>query len=58
MTKREKRELVKNILEVGEFKETTGTGIWKNNFYVMTRGNLVNIQYKNGKLFDVINYGR
>lgn len=57
MTK-QKRELAKIILEVGIFKETTGNGTWKNNFYVMPMGNLVNIQYKNGKMYDVINYGR
>ena len=53
-----KRELAKRILEVGKFEETTGNEVWKNNFYTMPIGNLVNIQYKNGKMFDVINYGR
>ncbi len=57
MTK-QKRELAKKILEVGTFKETTGTKVCKNNFYVMPMGELVNIQYKNGKMFDVINYGK
>ena len=53
-----KRELAKRILEVATFKETTGNDIYKNNFYMMPMGNLVNIQYKNGKIVDVINYGR
>ena len=53
-----KRELAKRILEVGTFKETTGNTIFQNNFYEMPMGNLVNIQYKNGKIVDVINYGR
>lgn len=53
-----KRELANKILEVGTFKETTGNDIWQNNFYIMPFGNLVNIQYKNGKMFDVINYGK
>lgn len=53
-----KREFAKRILEVGTFKETTGNDVYQNNFYTMPMGNLVNIQYKNGKMFDVINYGR
>ena len=53
-----KRELANKILEVGTFKETTGNDIWQNNFYIMPFGNLVNIQYKNGKMVDVINYGK
>ena len=57
MTKKEKKALAKRILEVGTFKETTGNTVYKNNFYTMPIGNLVNIQYKNGKLYDVINYG-
>lgn len=55
---RAKKELAKRILEVGTFKETTGNNIYQNNFYTMPMGNLINIQYKNGKMFDVINYGR
>jgi hypothetical protein len=55
---REKRELAKRILEIGTFQETTGSEVYKNNFYTMPMGNLVNIQYKNGKMYDVINYGR
>lgn len=55
---RAKRELAKRILEVGTFKETTGNAVYTNNFYTMPMGNLVNIQYKNGKMCDVINYGR
>lgn len=55
---RTKRELAKRILEVATFKETTGDASHQNNFYIMPMGNLVNIQYKNGKMVDVINYGR
>jgi hypothetical protein len=55
---REKRELAKRILEIGTFQETTGSEVYTNNFYTMPMGNLVNIQYKNGKMYDVINYGR
>lgn len=53
-----KRELARRILEIGAFKETTGNAVYTNNFYTMLMGNLVNIQYKNGKMCDVINYGR
>ena len=53
-----KRELAKRILALGTVKETTGNAIFQNNFYTMPMGNLVNIQYKNGKIVDVINYGR
>jgi len=40
------------------FIETTGNETWQNNFYRGVSGMLFNIQYKNGKLFDVICYGR
>lgn len=45
------------IAKEGKFIETTGNGIWKNNFY-RHNGFLVNVQFKDGKLFDIINYGR
>lgn len=45
------------IAREGEFIDTTGTGIWRNHFY-RHNGFLVNVQHKNGKLFDIINYGK
>lgn len=56
--KKVNKELAKRVLEVGTFEGTTGNDIYQNNFYTMPTGSLVNIQYKNGKMFDVINYGR
>lgn len=51
--KQKANELILN----GEFVNESGGGIWMNRFYRLN-GFLFNIQYKNGRLFDVITYGR
>lgn len=58
MTKKEQREFVNRVIEVGKFKETIGNKVWKNDFYILPSGSLVKIQYHNGKLVDVINFGK
>ena len=50
-------ERAKKIIGEGEYIEKTGSGIWENFFYNFN-GNLVNLQFKGGQLFDIINYGR
>lgn len=51
------KEKAKQLIETGEFINESGNETWKNCFYKLN-GFLFNIQYKNGRLFDVIAYGR
>jgi len=51
------RQKAEQLIATGEFINESGGGIWKNCFY-RQNGCLFNIQYKNGRLYDVISYGR
>ena len=53
-----KKELAKKLMDNGKLLSENGNGIWNNRFYEGNNGCLYNIQYKNGKMFDVICYGR
>ncbi len=57
--KSNKEERAAKIKREGEFLHQTKSqnGIWENNFYKIN-GYLVNIQYKNGKLAEIENYGK
>ena len=57
MTKKQMAAKAKDIMEHGTFDGRTGNAEWQNNFYKVN-GFLVNIQYHNGKLFEIIHYGR
>ena len=60
MTMKRMRELeaeAEEIMQNGTFNGMNGNTNWQNNFYVVN-GYLVNIQYHNGRLYDIINYGR
>lgn len=53
-----KKELAKKLIDDGQFLNEKGNKTWNNRFYEVQNGCLYNIQYKNGKMFDVICYGR
>lgn len=55
---KEKKERADRIIATCEFVSENGNDIWNNRFYRSGNGCLFNIQSKNGKLFDVISYGR
>ena len=57
MTKKQMAAKAKDIMERGTFDGQTGDAEWQNNFYKVN-GFLVNIQYHNGKLYEIIRYGR
>lgn len=57
-TMKEKQQMARNIMGRFAFNGSNGNDVWMNNFYVGPEGTLWNIQYKSGKLFDVICYGR
>ena len=52
-----KRALAAKLMAENELHSESGNGIWRNCFYNVS-GMLYNIQYKNGKMHDVICYGR
>ena len=45
------------LIETGEFVNESGCGSWNTRFYKLN-GFLYGIQYKDGRLYDVISYGR
>ena len=57
--KESKKERAARIQKEGQLINRTKSqnGIWENNFYNVN-GFLVNLQYKNGKLAEIINYGK
>ena len=57
MTKKQMAAEAKRIMECGTPNGQTGNAVWQNNFY-MVNGYLMNIQYHNGKLYEIIHYGR
>ncbi len=46
------------IIATCEFVNESSNGTWCNCFYRSANGCLYNIQTKDGKLYDVISYGR
>ena len=57
--KESKNERAARIRKEGQLINQTKShnGTWENNFYTVN-GFLVNLQYKNGKLAEIINYGK
>jgi len=57
--KESKNEKAARIRKEGQLinKTKSQNGEWENNFYKVN-GFLVNLQYKNGKLAEIINYGK
>ena len=56
--KKTMKEKAQDIMKRFTFNGSNGNNEWMNNFYLSPSGVLWNIQYKSGKLFDVICYGR
>lgn len=52
------KEKAARIIATCEFIGENGNDTWNNRFYRSENGCLFNVQTKNGKLFDVISYGR
>lgn len=52
------KDKANRIVERCRFKEETGNETYRNRFYLSDNGTLYNIQYKNGRLHDVICYGK
>ena len=57
-TMKEKKQMALDIMGPFTFNRSNGNDVWTNTFYHTPSGILWNIQYKSGKLFDVICYGR
>ena len=57
-TMKEKKQMALDIMGRFTFNGSNGNDVWTNNFYLSPSGILWNIQYKSGKLFDVICDGR
>lgn len=52
-----KRELAAKLMAENEMESESGNQVYRNCFYRVA-GMLYNIQYKNGKMYDVICYGK